>query len=44
MDLNENLVMNMLKYTSENYEGDDRTYNDKHEDEIVSSYRLFLVA
>ena len=36
--------MNMLKYISENYEGDERTYIDKDGDEIVSSYRLLLVA
>ena len=36
--------MNMLKYISENYDGDERTYNDKEGDEIVSSYGLFLVA
>ena len=36
--------MNLLKYTSENYEGDERTYIDKNGDEIVSSYRLLLVA
>ena len=41
---NENCVMNMLKYISENYEGDERTYIDKDGDEIVSSYRLLLVA
>ena len=36
--------MNMLKYISEIYEGDERTYIDKHGDEIVSFYRLLLVA
>ena len=36
--------MDMLKYISENYEGDERTYIDKDGDEIVSSYRLLLVA
>ena len=41
---NGNCVMNMLKYISENYEGDERTYIDKEGDEIVSSYRLLLVA
>ena len=41
---NGNCVMNMLKYISENYEGDERTYIDKDGGEIVSSYRLFLVA
>ena len=41
---NGNCVMNMLKYISENYEGDERTYIDKDGNEIVSSYRLLLVA
>ena len=41
---NGNCVMNMLKHISENYNGDERTYIDKDGDEIVSSYRLFLVA
>ena len=41
---NGNSVMNMLKYISENYEGDERTYIDKDGDEIFSSYRLLLVA
>ena len=41
---NGNCVMNMLKYISENYDGDERTYIDKDGDEIISSYRLFLVA
>ena len=41
---NGNCVMNMLKYISENYEGDGRTYIVKDGDEIVSSYRLLLVA
>ena len=36
--------MNMLKYTSEIYEGDKKTYIDKDGDEIVSSYRLLMVA
>ena len=36
--------MNMLKYNSEKYEGDERTYVDKDGDEIVSSYRLLLLA
>ena len=40
---NGNPVMNMVNYCSENYEGDERTYIDKDGDEIVSSYRLFLV-
>ena len=39
-----NSVMNMLKNISENYKGDERTYIDKDGDEIVSSYRLLLVA
>ena len=34
----------MLKYISEKYEGDERTYIDKDGDEIVISYRLLLVA
>ena len=41
---NGNPVMNMLKYISKNYEGDERTNIDKEGDEIVSSYRLLLVA
>ena len=41
---NGNCVMNMLKYISEKYEGDERTYIDKDGDEMVSSYRLLLVA
>ena len=41
---NGNCVMDMLKYISENYEGDGKTYIDKDGDEIVSSYRLLLVA
>ena len=41
---NGNCVMDMLKYNSENYDGDERTYIDKDGDEIVSSYRLLLVA
>ena len=39
-----NCIMNMLKFISENYDGDERTYIDKDGDEIISSYRLFLVA
>ena len=41
---NGNCIMNMLKYISKNYEGDERTYIDKVGVEIVSSYRLLLVA
>ena len=41
---NGNCVMNMLKYISENYDGDERTYIDRDGDEIVSSYKLLLVA
>ena len=41
---NGNCIMNMLKYISENYEGDEKTYIDREGDEIVSSYRLLLVA
>ena len=40
----EDLVMNMLKFFSENYDGDKRTYIDKDGDEIVSSYRVLSVA
>ena len=40
----QNPVMNMLKYISEDYEGDEKTYIDKDGDEIISSYRLLLVA
>ena len=39
-----NCVMNMLKHFSENYEGDERTYIDKDGNEIISSYKLLLVA
>ena len=41
---NGNPVMNMPKYISKNYDGDERTYIHKDRDVIVSSYRLFLVA
>ena len=41
---NGNCIMNMLKYISKSYEGDEKTYIDKDGDEIVSSYRLLLVA
>ena len=41
---NGNCIMNMLKYISKNYDGDERTYIDKDGDEIISSYRLLLVA
>ena len=41
---NGNCVMNMLKYISKNYYRDERTNVDKDGDEIVSSYRLLLVA
>ena len=41
---NGNCVMNLLKYISENYESDERSYVDKDGYEIVSSYRLLLVA
>ena len=34
----------MLKYISKNYEGDEKIYIDRDGDEIVSSYRLLLVA
>ena len=39
-----NPVKNMLENISENYEGDENTFIDKEGDEIVSSYRLLLVA
>ena len=38
-----NPVMNMPKYISESYEGNERTYIDKNGDEIVSSYRISLL-
>ena len=41
---NGNCIMNMLKYISKNYDGDERTYIDKDGDEIISSNRLLLVA
>ena len=41
---NGNCVMDMLKFISQNHEGDERTYVDKDGDEIVSSYGLLLVA
>ena len=41
---NGNCIMKKLKYISENYDGDERTYIDKDGDEIISSYRLLLVA
>ena len=34
----------MLKFLSENYEGDERTYFHRNGDEMFSSYRLLLVA
>ena len=37
-------VMVMLKFISDKYERDETTYIDKDGDEIVSSYRLLLVA
>ena len=39
-----NPVMNMPNYISKTHEGDERTYIDKEGDEIVSSYRVLLVA
>ena len=36
--------MNMLKYISKNYEDDERTVIDKDGDEVVSSYRILLLA
>ena len=41
---NGNCITNMLKYISENYDGDEKTYIDKDGDEIISSYRLLLLA
>ena len=41
---NGNCVMNILKFISKYYDGDERTYIDGDGDEIVSSYRLLLVA
>ena len=41
---NGNCVMDMLKYFSEIYESDERTYIDKDGDKIISSYRLLVVA
>ena len=41
---NGNCVMDMLEYNSENFDGDERTYIDKDGDEIVSSYKMLLVA
>ena len=39
-----NPILNMLKYFSKNYDGNERTYIDKDEDKTNRSYRLFLVA
>ena len=39
-----NFVMNMRKYISENYGGVERIYIDKNGDEIVSSFRLLIIA
>ena len=36
--------MIMFKHLSENYEGDERTFMDKDGNEVVSSYRIFLLA
>ena len=41
---NGNPVLNMLKYISEKYDEDERTYFDRDGNEIVSSYRLLLLA
>ena len=41
---NGNCIMNVLKYISKNNDGDERTYIDKDGDEIISSYRILLVA
>ena len=40
---NANPVTKMLKWISENYEGDERTDNDRDANVIISSYRLLLV-
>ena len=37
-------VMNMLEYTSEDYQGDERVYFDEDREMIVSSYRFLLLA
>ena len=39
-----NLIMNMPKYTSKNSEGDERIYINKEAPEIVSSYKILLLA
>ena len=36
--------MNILEYLSENYESDERTYLEKEGDEIVSSFKILLLA
>ena len=41
---NQNPDLNMPKYISENYKGEERTCFDKDGDELVSSYGLLLVA
>ena len=41
---NGNCNMNMLKYISEKYDGDERSYIDKDGDKIISSYRLLLIS
>ena len=41
---NGNPVINMLKYSSENYKCVERTYIDKDGDETVRPYRYLLVA
>ena len=35
--------MKFLKYNSENYEGDERPFLNKDVDNVVSSYRIFIL-
>ena len=37
-------VLNMLKYISEKHGGDERTHIDKEGDEVVTSFRILLLA
>ena len=39
-----NPVMNIPKYISESFEGDERTYMDKEGHEIVSSFMILFLA
>ena len=41
---NGNAIINLIKFFSENYEGDERFYVDKEGDEVLSSYRKILLA